>query len=155
LAALALIRHGEAGSREEWDGDDRLRPLSPKGWRQGRALVESLADLPLERILSSPYVRCVQSVEPLAQARRLTIEETDRLAEGAGLRAVLALLGELAGTPSALSTHGDVMEEVCGQLVDRGLIGSSEARYEKGCTWILEECGGELVAARYVPAREA
>jgi phosphohistidine phosphatase SixA len=154
LAALALIRHGEAGSREEWDGDDRLRPLSAKGWRQARALVESLSDLPLERILSSPYVRCVQSVEPLAEARRLTVEETDRLAEGTGLRAVLALFGGLAGTPSALCTHGDVMEEVCEHLVDRGLIRPSEARCEKGCDWILEERGGELVAARYVPARE-
>jgi 8-oxo-dGTP diphosphatase len=154
LAALALIRHAEAGSREHWDCDDRLRPLSEEGWRQAGALVDSLAELPLQRILSSPYIRCVQTVEPLARARGLTIGETDSLAEGAGLPAVLALFGELAGTPSALCTHGDIMQEVCEHLVERGLIRPSELRYEKGCAWVLEEGDGELVAARYVPPRE-
>jgi 8-oxo-dGTP diphosphatase len=154
LAALALIRHAEAGSREHWDGDDRLRPLSEEGWRQARALVESLAALPLQRILSSPYVRCVQTVEPLARARRLTIEKTDSLAEGAGLQAVLTLFSELAGTFAALCTHGDIMQEVCDHLVDRGLIRPSELRYEKGCAWVLQERDGGLVAARYVPPRE-
>jgi phosphohistidine phosphatase SixA len=155
LAALALIRHAEAGSRERWGGDDRLRPLSKKGWRQAWALVESLAALPLQRILSSPYVRCVQTLEPLARARGLAIEEMDSLAEGAGLQAVLTLFGELAGTSSALCTHGDIMQEVCEHLVDRSLIGPSELRYEKGCAWVIEERNGELVAARYVPPREA
>jgi phosphohistidine phosphatase SixA len=155
MAALALLRHAEAGSRERWEGDDRLRPLNKKGWRQVRALVESLAALPLRRILSSPYVRCVQTVEPLARARGLTIEETDSLAEGAGLRAVLTLFSELAGTSSALCTHGDIMQEVCEHLADRGLIGPSELRYEKGCAWVVEERHGELVAAHYVPPREA
>jgi 8-oxo-dGTP diphosphatase len=154
LAAHALIRHAEAGNRENWDGDDRLRPLNEEGWRQARALVESLAELPLRRILSSPYVRCVQTVEPLARARGLPIEETDSLAEGAGLPAVMTLFGELAGTPSALCTHGDIMQEVCEHLVDMGLILPSQLRYEKGCAWVLEERYGELVAARYVPPRE-
>ena len=152
MAEQVLIRHADAGSRERWeDGDDRLRPLSKKGRRQAEGLVKSLAAIPLERILSSPYRRCVETVEPLARARGLSIEETEALAEGAGLEAVLALLRELAGRPSALSTHGDIMYEFCEELVRLGLALRPEVRYQKGAAWILEERGGKLVAARYVP----
>jgi len=42
----------------------------------GRSVV-ALSDYPLTRILSSPYDRCVETVEPLAQARGLEIEIHD------------------------------------------------------------------------------
>jgi 8-oxo-dGTP diphosphatase len=152
MAEQVLIRHADAGSRERWeDGDDRLRPLSKKGRRQAEGLVKSLAAIPLERILSSPYRRCVETVEPLARARGLSIEETEALAEGAGLEAVLALLRELAGRPSALCTHGDIMYEVCEELARLGLVRRPEVRYQKGAAWILAKRDGKLVAARYVP----
>src|SRR5262249_55413614 len=61
-----LVRHAKAGSREQWRADDDLRPLTTKGWRQAEGLVEAFADRPLASILSSPAVRCVQTVEPLA-----------------------------------------------------------------------------------------
>jgi phosphohistidine phosphatase SixA len=154
VAEQALIRHADAGSRDRWKGDDRLRPLSKKGRRQASALVESLAGIPLRRVISSPYLRCVQTVEPLARARGLKVEQTEALAEGAGLAAVLALVGELAAQPSALCTHGDIMYEVCEELVRLGLVPRSEVRYEKGAAWILEERGGRLVAARYLPPRK-
>jgi 8-oxo-dGTP diphosphatase len=155
VAEQVLIRHADAGSRGRWQGEDRVRPLSKKGWRQAAALVESLAAVPLQRVLSSPYVRCVQTVEPLARARGLRVEEIEALAEGAGLTCVLLLLGELASQPSALCTHGDIMHEVCEELVRLGLVRRSEVRYEKGAAWILEERGGRLTAARYLPPLES
>jgi 8-oxo-dGTP diphosphatase len=151
VAEQVVIRHSEAGSRERWEGDDRLRPLSKKGRRQARALVDALAGIPLRRVLSSPYVRCVQTVEPLAEARGLPVEETEALAEGAGLSSVMALIGELAGQPSALCTHGDILYELCEELVRLGLVPRSEVRYQKGSAWILEERGGRLTSARYLP----
>jgi phosphohistidine phosphatase SixA len=151
VAEQVLIRHAQAGNRQRWEGDDRLRPLNKKGWRQAEGLVESLAGMPLKRVLSSPYLRCVQTVEPLARARGLLVEETDALVEGAGLPSFLALLRESAGQPSALSTHGDVMYDVCKELVRMSLVARSEVRYEKGASWILEEHGGRIVAARYLP----
>jgi phosphohistidine phosphatase SixA len=151
-ACLALIRHAEAGKRERWKGDDRLRPLSKKGRRQALALVDALASVPIQRVLSSPYVRCVQSVEPLAHARRLPVEQSEALAEGAGLEAMLALVRELAGASAALCTHGDLMDEATDMLVARGVIRPQQVRYQKGGTWLVEEEGGRLLAARYVPA---
>jgi phosphohistidine phosphatase SixA len=153
VAVKVLIRHAHSGSRDRWEGDDRLRPLSKKGWRQARALERALADVDVRRVLSSPYVRCVQTVQPLAEARGLAIEETDDLAEGAGLDPALRLIRELAGTPAALCTHGDIMAVVCQHLVERSIIGPKEVRYDKGAAWLLEEKNGELVSARYLPAR--
>jgi 8-oxo-dGTP diphosphatase len=155
VAVKVLIRHAHAGSRGRWQDDDRLRPLSKKGRRQARALMLALADVDLRRVISSPHIRCVQTVQPLAEARGLEVEETDDLAEGAGLQPTLRLIRELAGTPAAMCTHGDIMVEVCEHLVGRGLIRPDEVRYEKGDAWLLEEKTGELVAARYLPAGSA
>ena len=81
-----FVRHARAGDREKWEGDDRLRPLDRKGRRQAEGLVELLAEYPIERLLSSPYLRCVQSFEPLAQARGLEIEQVAELGEGSSAR---------------------------------------------------------------------
>lgn len=150
-----VIRHADAGSRERWKGDDRLRPLTKKGRRQAKALVKQLAGRPLERILSSPYVRCVQTVEPLATERGLPIEETDALAEGAGLRSLLDLLDRLSGRPAALCTHGDIMYELLEELVRLGLVSPDGARYDKGAAWIVDEHEGRLLGARYMPVAKS
>ena len=50
------------------------------------------------RILSSPFVRCVQTVEPLAHRLRVKVEEVDELAEGQGEDAV-SLLAERSTVP--------------------------------------------------------
>src|SRR5439155_1800023 len=78
---LALVRHADAGSRHDWDGDDAERPLTRRGRRQASRLVELLAPYPVSRIVSSRAARCVQTVEPLAAARRLSIEAVDELFE--------------------------------------------------------------------------
>ena len=141
MAVLVMIRHADAGRRDRWQGDDRLRPLGKKGRRQAEALARTLADVDLRRIISSPYLRCVQTVEPLA--------------EGAELARVLRLFKELSGTPSALCTHGDVMAELGDFLIERGLVQPGGFRNEKAGVWLLQEKNGELTGARYLPPREA
>jgi 8-oxo-dGTP diphosphatase len=114
-----LLRHARAGSRADWAGDDRLRPLDARGRRQADALVIQLAGWELTRILSSPYVRCVETVVPLAEARGLTVEPVDALAEGAGSGAALDLLR--GGTaPVAACVHGDLVEDLLGAKLKKG-----------------------------------
>jgi 8-oxo-dGTP diphosphatase len=95
---LFLVRHGSAGHRASWEGEQRIRPLDERGRRQARALVELLEGEPIERILSSPAFRCVQTVEPLAAARGLEIELREELTEerqaDEGAALVRALLGD-------------------------------------------------------------
>ena len=139
MTPLILIRHASAGDREAWVGDDTVRPLDPRGRRQARGLVDLMAGLGVTRIVTSPYVRCVQTVLPLAAALGLRAEERAELAEGSG-DAVLSLLPSLrAGT--ALCTHGDVVET---------LVGLGRPK-KKGSVWLLELRSGVVEPVTYLP----
>ncbi|MBA2752020.1 MAG: NUDIX hydrolase [Actinobacteria bacterium] len=145
-ATILLVRHATAGERSGWVGDDRFRPLDDRGRRQAEALVTQLSDFPISRVLSSPYARCVQSVDPLARARGLVVEETERLAEGHAEDTV-SLIHELQGTTPVLCTHGDVVPAV----LDAILPGDGHPRSKKGSTWALESAGPGAPAGRYLP----
>jgi 8-oxo-dGTP diphosphatase len=134
---MLLVRHASAGLRASWDGDDRLRPLDERGHRQALDLVEALDGYPIERILSSPYLRCILTVEPLAAARGLAIEPREELSEQRQAGDALPLIRSLSGGPAALCTHGGIEQ----------LIGSS-ARYRKGEALVL---GPRLEVVRSIP----
>jgi phosphohistidine phosphatase SixA len=140
---VLLVRHASAGNRSTWEGDDRLRPLSAKGRRQAEGLVDLLADYPIDRILTSPSLRCTQTVPPLAAARGLEIEEAPELAEGSTRADVLRLLGSLDSGSVVLSTHGDVIEELVGEELP------------KGSTEVLELEGGRLRRVRHLGRPDA
>jgi len=111
-----LVRHASAGDRDEWRGDDRLRRLDEKGRRQAQALVGELRPFGVLRVVSSPYVRCVETVEPLAAALGLEVERDDRLAEGSG-DAARPLLDE---DGVVACTHGDVVHDLLGYGLKKG-----------------------------------
>ena len=117
---LLVIRHGWAGDSSEWEGDDRLRPLDKRGRRQAEALVESLAQFPFARILSSPYDRCVQTVEPLAAARGLPIESREELGEDRQAREGAALARSLVGEDVAICVHGGLSDAAFGERQKKG-----------------------------------
>jgi 8-oxo-(d)GTP phosphatase len=130
-----LVRHASAGKREEWSGDDGLRPLDERGRRQAQALVAGLADRDFRRIVSSPHVRCVQTVEPLAQARGLEIEVTETLADGADpwpARELLAAADELL----VACVHGDFVEALLGAKMKKA--STTVLDFEDGDVRVLE-----------------
>jgi 8-oxo-dGTP diphosphatase len=122
---LLLIRHAYAGHRSDWEGDDHLRPLDQRGRHESDTLVDLLADFRLDRVVSSPYARCVQTVEPLAEARGLEIELDDQLGADR-LEDVPEVLERLRGEDAAVCTHGDLP-----WLGDR--------KFKKGATWVLDD----------------
>jgi phosphohistidine phosphatase SixA len=135
-----LVRHARAGRRTDWAGDDGLRPLDARGRRQADGLVTQLAGWELGRIVSSPAVRCVETVVPLADARRLTVEVEDALVEGADSGRALELFGA-ATEPLAASVHGDLVEALLG------------TKLKKGATAVLEvSTSGVDVLERFDPA---
>jgi 8-oxo-dGTP diphosphatase len=149
--AIHLVRHAKAGDRERWTRPDTERPLTRSGLRQAEGLVRRLAAEPVERILSSPYVRCVQTVEPLAAARGLPVELADRLAEAAGLAGVLELAREAGAQTAVFCSHGDVIWETLEHLKRLGLVEAAEDRVQKGSTWVIETDGRRWLGARYLP----
>ena len=150
--AAYVVRHAKAGDRDEWKGDDRLRPLTMSGRRQAEELAEALKKDQIDKILSSPYVRCVETVEPLAVKLKLPIEPRNDLQEGAGGESVIRLIKECKGRNTVLCTHGDVVKELVEKLIERGLVSRSRASNEKAGTWVLDEQDGKIIRAKYLPA---
>lgn len=148
--AVYLVRHAIALGRSEWSGDDAERPLTKRGERQAEALVGLLAGVDVRRIRSSPAVRCVHTVVPVARRLGLDVEADDTLFEGSPTRKVVHLLEQAAAAKgdSVLCSHGDVIPEVL-----RRLVPGSDLHCAKGSTWRLE-WDGEHVDAVYLPPTE-
>jgi 8-oxo-dGTP diphosphatase len=147
-----LVRHAHAGDRTRWQGDDARRPLSDKGLRQAQGIAGVLRDVPLRRVLSSPAVRCVQTVEPLAAKHGLYVEVEPSLREGADPRDTLAVLHAMAAEgPVAACTHGDVIPGVLDLLHEAGADLDGPSTWPKASTWVLEDDKGGFTCARYLP----
>jgi 8-oxo-dGTP diphosphatase len=140
--SIFVVRHAKAGSRKDWDGDDEERPLSKGGRRQVEALTARLAREHVTGLWSSPYVRCVQTLEPLAEACGLEVVAEPRLAEGTSPPDVLALLGELPDG-AVLCSHGDIIPELIDSLVRRGAEVLTPPDWRKASIWVLSPPDGE------------
>jgi broad specificity phosphatase PhoE len=145
-----LVRHAQAGDRREWDGPDAGRPLNKKGRQHAEAIAEVLATRPIARVLSSPAVRCVQTVEPLAARLGVDIEVTATFAEGARFAAAREVLDTLAKEPhdTVVCGHGDVIPELLESLEAEGtpLDGAGCA---KGSIWRLVADDGRFIRGDY------
>lgn len=131
-STVILVRHGKAVSRKDWAAkgkgkskstskvhDDRNRPLDPRGRRQARHLVALLAAYGVDRVVTSTSTRCVQTLEPYAQARDLDLEcwedfteeahEDDPSRPAAAMRRLVADALDDAGRPVAVCGHRPVL----------------------------------------------
>ena len=152
---VLLVRHAQAGRREAWKGDDRLRPLSNKGQSQAKAVAVELVDFVSDAgerllVLSSPYTRCRETVAPLAAALGVHVTESPELAEGGG-RAARRLITDLVDQAAVVCTHGDVIGEVLGWLKDQGVDLGPHPEWAKASTWVLDARKGVFRAAHYLP----
>jgi 8-oxo-dGTP diphosphatase len=154
-----LLRHAAAGDRSEWNGDDRKRPLNEKGRLQAAALADSLAHRMGSAILSSPYVRCIETGEPLAAKLGLSVTEAEFLEEGSGGRGFTDYVEDSQGLEIVMVSHGDVIPAIVDQLGRRGVrmsTRSPDGRLDckKASNWILTTEYGRIVSAEYVPPPE-
>ena len=97
---LYFLRHGDAGGREAWKGEDRERPLSEEGAARMRREAKTLAAMKLgvSLIVTSPFTRAVQTAEIVSGALCLPGSPVldERLAPGFGFRALREVLAERA-----------------------------------------------------------
>ena len=77
---LVVLRHAKAEARSA-DVDDLDRPLTPVGDARAADLVPVLDAYGVERVVTSPAVRCAQTVEPYARSIATFLEVDDRLSE--------------------------------------------------------------------------
>jgi 8-oxo-dGTP diphosphatase len=124
---LFLVRHAKAGKRSKWledsanDNDDRKRPLDERGILQAVALADRLADFAPTLLLSSPFMRCVQTLEPLGAKLANTVKADERLAEDNSFEPILELL-ESCPDNTVLCSHGDMIPMVVDALERRGMV---------------------------------
>jgi 2,3-bisphosphoglycerate-dependent phosphoglycerate mutase len=76
MTALYLVRHAHS----DWTPDES-RPLSPIGMKDAQSVARTLVKFPITQIVSSPYLRARQTIEPYAERAGLKILEDHRLRE--------------------------------------------------------------------------
>ncbi|HEY5114318.1 MAG TPA: histidine phosphatase family protein, partial [Nakamurella sp.] len=83
MTTVILLRHGRstANTSGVLAGRTPGINLDDTGRSQAAGIAERLADVAIDRIVSSPLERCQQTLAPLAAATGLTVEVDDRLAE--------------------------------------------------------------------------
>lgn len=146
---IYLVRHAKAGSRHTWAGPDSARPLTTAGTRQANAIAEMLARHPIARIVSSPHLRCRQTVAPLGAALGIPVEVDDGLAEGATQSAIRALIATTRRGGLVLCSHGDVIGDLLQRAASEGADLDHPRHIEKGSVWILETRKGRVHRGRH------
>jgi 8-oxo-(d)GTP phosphatase len=151
VSSVHLIRHAKAKNRHGWTELDELRPLTKRGRREAEALAERLRDEPFERLVSSPYVRCVQTLEPLSLAIELPIETTELLSEGSDAAGVVELILSLARyEPIACCTHGDVLFDVVRTVASTGVPLEGPFDVPVASAWMFELGPDGFTGARFL-----
>jgi phosphohistidine phosphatase SixA/8-oxo-dGTP pyrophosphatase MutT (NUDIX family) len=147
---VVLVRHGRAGERATWPGEDDLRPLDERGRRQAERLAGLLPAYAPVRVVSPPVVRCVQTVAPLADALHLPVrleavygEEGYAEDPEAAVQALLAL-GAAEGT-SVVASQGGAMPALVEAVAERAGLVLAPTRVRKGAVWALTFRDGILV----------
>ncbi len=124
---LYFLRHGLAGDRAEWKDDDTQRPLTREGKQKMERTAETLAgwDLSIELIITSPYVRAVQTAEIVARKCKLTdhLVKDDRLGYGFDKEKLAKILAAHSKANSLLFVgHEPDFSQIIGQLIGGGRV---------------------------------
>ena len=154
MGQLYLVRHAKAGERRLWEGNDLDRPLSKKGWKQSEAVGKRLEQLGPTDLLSSPYVRCIQTLEPLGRRLRRPITIEPALTEDEPIEPVLDLLRDVIdGT--VLCSHGDIIPATIQALKSCGTEVRTPVDWRKASVWVLRrnKRGGIVTATVWPPPK--
>ena len=123
---------------------------------RSQQLVDVFTKLHVDAIYSSPASRCVQTVEPLAEAKSLEVIEAEALWEDSWVDQVFELISAaddaLTDTSSpaiVLCSHGNLIPETVERLSQEGVpvVGRG---CEKGSVWLVERSGRSFTNAEYL-----
>lgn len=152
---VLVVRHGTAGRRSRYKGDDRKRPLDKRGRAQAESLVAQLMAFGATTLYAADRVRCHQTIEPLAQELDQVIHNEPLLTEesyAADHKATRKRVLEIADGPGnpVICTQGKVIPGLIAWWCERAKVRPETSGNRKGSTWVLSLSGGELVAADYL-----
>lgn len=152
---VLIVRHGTAGRKSRFSGDDTKRPLDKRGRAQAEALIGQLLAFGATDVYAADRLRCHQTVEPLAAELGVPIHNESTLTEEAytknpkrGRRQVLRIAAQ-AGTP-VICSQGKVIPDLIAWWCQRDGVRPDKSRNRKGSTWVLSLSAGRLTAADHI-----
>jgi len=118
---LVIVRHARSRSRSAWPGADPLRPLNSRGRERAEALVPLLAAYGVSRVVTSPSLRCLDTVQPYAAAAGKRPRLRSGLSEEGFAQAPDRAVGYLTrllerGSAAVVCSHGPVLPSLLEQL---------------------------------------
>jgi 8-oxo-(d)GTP phosphatase len=152
---VLVVRHGTAGRKSRFSGDDTKRPLDKRGRAQAEALVAQLTAFGASDVYAADRLRCHQTVEPLAEELGVAIQNEPSLTEESyaknpkrGRHRVLRIAAQ-EGTP-VICTQGKVIPDLIAWWCERDRVRPDKSRNRKGSTWVLSLAAGRVVAANHI-----
>lgn len=152
---LIILRHTKALERGDWDDVDSKRALSEIGFEQAQFLIKHLEAFAIDEIYSSDYVRCVQTVTPLAEARSLQLtqvpslnEETFELDPTRSVSFTNALKQDEKNI--LICSHNPVIPTIVRGVLNTKLKNKDLIKLEPGDAWIVHRVRGEIVGLDYL-----
>jgi 8-oxo-dGTP diphosphatase len=152
---VLIVRHGTAGSKSRYKGDDRKRPLDKHGRAQAESLVGLLLAFGGDKLYAADRVRCHQTLEPLAEELGAVIDDEPALSEEAysqsrkAARNRILEIAAAGGTP-VICTQGKVIPDLIAWWCERDGVRPDKSRNRKGSTWVMSLAGGRLVSADHI-----
>ncbi|ORW34016.1 NUDIX hydrolase [Mycobacterium paraense] len=152
---VLVVRHGTAGRKSRFKGDDTKRPLDKRGRAQAEALVPQLLAFGASAVYAADRLRCHQTVEPLAEELGVAVHNEPALTEESYAKnpkrarhRMLDIVKE-GGTP-VICTQGKVIPDLIAWWCERDGVRADKSRNHKGSTWVLSLSGGRLVSADHI-----
>lgn len=149
LVMLFLIRHASAGTRNNQNPHDDQRPLDALGHDQAAQIAALFDGEPITEVITSPALRCQQTVAPLAARLGLELTVAPELFEGASSSRSIEFVRSFTGRSVVLCSHGDVIPDVLRSLEIGGshLDGRGCA---KGSIWKLDNSTERVESGSYL-----
>lgn len=152
---LIVVRHGSAGRKARFKGDDRQRPLDKVGRAQAESLVNLLLAFGPTTLYSADRLRCHQTIAPLAEELGVDVHNEPSLTEEAyadnqdAARGRVLDIAMRAGTP-VICSQGKVIPGLISWWCERDGVRPAATGNRKGSSWVLSMLDDRLIAADHI-----
>lgn len=154
---IVLLRHAKATRREDWDGDDGDRPLDVKGQRQAKRMLSIYQSFDIEEIHTSDAMRCIETIDPMARALKISPVFTADLSEykfAKEKEVPLDYVWELMQSDLRVlvCSHNPILPKLLKKLIGKKNFKRVDAELMPGEAYILHHRDGEVVAVDWIEA---
>lgn len=143
---IYLVRHANAGIRSKWKGPDKERPLTERGQQQALGVGEILARHPVTSIVTSPAVRCKETVLPIVNQTGQAAETSKLLKEFTDLDTIYEYLSTVGSGSIVMCSHKDWIGPLIKDLTARGVKLRGKRRWPKASIWVLDLVDGKVTS---------